>query len=58
VGSDIALANAVAHVILDRGLENHDFIAGATAGFDAYAITSRAITLERARRFTGVARPR
>ena len=30
VGSDISLANAVAHVILDRGLENRTFIERAT----------------------------
>jgi predicted molibdopterin-dependent oxidoreductase YjgC len=36
VGTDVALANGVAHVILARGLENRAFIARATTGFDAY----------------------
>lgn len=36
VGSDIALANGLAHVILRDGLENRAFIQRATAGFEAY----------------------
>ena len=32
VGSDIALANAVGHVILEEGLENRTFIDNATVG--------------------------
>ncbi len=36
VGSDIALANGLAHVILREGLENRAFIQRATAGFEAY----------------------
>jgi len=36
VGSDIALANGMAHVILREGLEDRAFIANATSGFDAY----------------------
>jgi formate dehydrogenase major subunit len=36
VGTDIALANAIAHVILRDGLENRAFIARATTGFEAY----------------------
>jgi predicted molibdopterin-dependent oxidoreductase YjgC len=36
VGTDIALANAVGHTILDERLQNDAFIARATSGFDAY----------------------
>jgi len=36
VGSDIALANGMAHVILREGLENRAFVARATVGFEAY----------------------
>jgi formate dehydrogenase major subunit len=36
VGSDIALANGIAHVILREGLENRKFIANATSGFEAF----------------------
>ncbi len=56
VGSDIALANAVARVILDRGLENRAFIERATSGFDAFRATALRYTLERAERETGVPR--
>ena len=37
VGSDIALANAMAKVIIDEGLHDREFIERATTGFDAYA---------------------
>src|SRR5262245_719332 len=36
VGSDIALANAVANLIVSRGLANRAFIERATVDFDAY----------------------
>src|SRR6266700_1989538 len=36
VGSDIALANAVAREIIAAGLENREFIERATTGIDAY----------------------
>src|SRR5712691_2364800 len=54
VGSDIALANAVAREILHAGLENRAFIERATTGFDAYAACVEPYTLERAERETGV----
>jgi predicted molibdopterin-dependent oxidoreductase YjgC len=54
VGSDIALANAVARVILEHGLEDRAFIAHATAGFDAFRETVRAYTPERVTRDTGL----
>jgi formate dehydrogenase major subunit len=54
VGSDIALANAMAKVIIDEGLAHTDFIAHATTGFEAYAETVSTYTLERAAEITGV----
>ena len=41
VGSDIALANGIAHVILRDGLENRRFIEHATSGFAAYEARRR-----------------
>jgi formate dehydrogenase major subunit len=55
VGSDIALANGVARVILERGLENRAFIDHATTGFEAYRHHLEGYPLERAARDTGVA---
>jgi predicted molibdopterin-dependent oxidoreductase YjgC len=54
VGSDIALANAVARVILEEGLENREFIDRATAEFEAYAAAVEPYTLDRAEEITGV----
>jgi predicted molibdopterin-dependent oxidoreductase YjgC len=54
VGSDIALANAVGREILAAGLENRDFIARATSGFDEYRAAVEPYTLEYAERTTGV----
>jgi formate dehydrogenase major subunit len=54
VGSDIALANAVAREILAAGLENRAFIERATTGFDDYARTVEPYTLEEGERLTGV----
>jgi predicted molibdopterin-dependent oxidoreductase YjgC len=36
VGADIALANAMGHVIIEEGLQHHWFIEHATSGFAAY----------------------
>jgi predicted molibdopterin-dependent oxidoreductase YjgC len=55
VGSDIALANGVAHEILRDGLENREFIERATSGFEAYR--EHVLThypLERVAKDTGV----
>ena len=41
VGTDIALANAVAREILAAGLENRDFVENATSGFKNSASTCR-----------------
>jgi formate dehydrogenase major subunit len=54
VGSDIALANAVAREILAAGLENRSFIEHATSGFAAFRDNVEPWTLERAEAVTGV----
>jgi formate dehydrogenase major subunit len=54
VGSDVALANAVAREIIHAGLANREFIDRATSGFDDYAATVESYTLEYAERETGV----
>jgi predicted molibdopterin-dependent oxidoreductase YjgC len=54
VGSDIALANAMAHEIIAAGLANDEFIARAASGFDAYRAAVEPYTLEYAERETGV----
>ena len=54
VGSDIALANAMAREIIAAGLANHWFIEHATSGFEAYRDCVEKYTLERAERETGV----
>ena len=55
VGSDVALANGVAHAILAAGLENRAFIDRATTGFDAYrAHVLAEYPLERVAAITGV----
>ena len=54
VGSDIALANGVAHEIIDAGLENKKFIANATTGFEDFAAHVEPWTLERTSEITGV----
>ncbi len=54
VGSDIALANAMAREILATGLENRVFIERATSGFDAYREGVQKYTLAYAEKETGV----
>jgi formate dehydrogenase major subunit len=54
VGSDVSLANGVAHVILEEGLENRAFIERATTGFDDYARQVSEYPLDRVERETGV----
>lgn len=54
VGSDIALANAIGREILAAGMENSEFIARATTGFDAYRRSVQSYTLEYAEKTTGV----
>jgi formate dehydrogenase major subunit len=54
VGSDIALANAMAREIIHAGLANQTFIQRATSGFDQYAACVERYTLEVGERETGV----
>jgi len=54
VGTDIALANAMGHVILKEGLENRAFIERATTGLTAYRASVESWTPERAERECGV----
>ena len=54
VGSDIALANAVAREIIAAGLENREFIDHATTGFEAFRQNVEPYTLAYAERETGV----
>jgi formate dehydrogenase major subunit len=54
VGSDIALANAMAKVIIDRNLQHREFIERATTGFDQYRQTVSTYNLERASSITGI----
>ena len=54
VGSDIALANAMAREIIHAGLANDEFIGRATSGFEAYREAVEPYTLEYAQRETGV----
>ena len=54
VGTDIALANAMAREIIHAGLANEAFIRHATTGFDQYRAAVEPYTLEHAERITGV----
>jgi predicted molibdopterin-dependent oxidoreductase YjgC len=54
VGSDIALANAVAREIIANGLQHREFIERATVDFDAYKAKVESYTLDYAEHETGV----
>jgi formate dehydrogenase major subunit len=54
VGTDIALANAMAREIIHGGLANDAFIRRATTGFEDYRACVEPYTLEMAERVTGV----
>lgn len=54
VGSDIALANAMAHVILSEKLEHREFIARATTAFAEFRDSVARYTPELAAQVTGV----
>jgi formate dehydrogenase major subunit len=54
VGSDIALANAMAREIIAAGLHHEAFIANATAGFDAFKASVEPYTLAWAEPITGI----
>jgi len=53
-GTDVALLNGLAHVILREGLADRDFIAQRTIGFDALARTATAYSPEVVAAITGV----
>jgi len=53
-GTDVALINAMMHVILSEGLEDDDFIRERTEGIEALRETVAAYTPEAAARITGV----
>jgi formate dehydrogenase major subunit len=54
VGSDIALSNAMARVMIHEGLVHEHFVAHATTGFDAYRTSVEPWTLDKAEQVTGV----
>ncbi len=54
VGSDIALANAMAREIIAAGLQHREFIERATTDFEAFKAHVEPYTLEYAQRETGV----
>jgi formate dehydrogenase major subunit/formate dehydrogenase alpha subunit len=54
-GSDIALLNGIANVILAEGLQNDAFIAEKTEGFAAWKESVREFTPERVQELTGIA---
>ena len=54
VGSDIALANAMARVIIHEGLANGEFIRRATTDFEKFRACVEKYTLDVAERETGV----
>jgi formate dehydrogenase major subunit len=54
IGSDVALANAMAREIIHAGLANQAFIERATTGFEEYRRCVEQYTLEVAERETGV----
>ena len=54
VGADIALANAIGHVILDEGLQHREFIEHATEDAAAYGEKVASYTPEYAERVSGV----
>jgi formate dehydrogenase alpha subunit len=53
-GTDVALFNAMARVILDEGLAHRDFIRDRTENFEAWRASLAEFTLERAAALTGV----
>jgi formate dehydrogenase (coenzyme F420) alpha subunit len=53
-GTDVALLNGMARVIVDQGLEKRDFIAAKTEGIDAFIALLQNFSLERAAQITGL----
>jgi formate dehydrogenase major subunit len=54
IGSDTALFNAMAHVIIEEGLENRAFVARSTKGFAALRQHLEEYTPQRAAEITGI----
>jgi predicted molibdopterin-dependent oxidoreductase YjgC len=54
VGTDICLANAMGHVIIEEDLYNKEFVGRATEGFEAYKDKVAGYTPEYAEQITGV----
>jgi len=54
IGSDIALSNAMAYVIIDEGLADTAFIEHATSNFETFKASVQDYTPERAEELTGV----
>src|SRR2546422_10699204 len=54
-GTDVALFNAMARVILDDGLANLDFVRNRTEGFEAWRASLDPFTLAHAEGAAGVA---
>ena len=54
VGTDVALANAMAREIIHAGLANEAFIRRATTGYDAFRANVESYTLEYGEQVTGV----
>jgi len=55
-GTDVALLNAIMHVIIEEGLQDKEFIRGRTEGFDELAATVEHYTPEMAEEITGVSK--
>jgi predicted molibdopterin-dependent oxidoreductase YjgC len=53
-GTDVALFNAMAKVLLDEGLVHADFVSRRTEGFESWAASLEPYTLAEAERITGV----
>ncbi len=53
-GTDIALLNSIAHVIVSEGLQNNDFIKEKTEGYDAWKNSLQGYTPKKAAQITGV----
>jgi formate dehydrogenase alpha subunit len=53
-GTDVPLFSAMAHVILEEGLVNSDFISHRTENFEEFAASMKAFTPEYAERISGV----
>jgi formate dehydrogenase major subunit len=53
-GSDVALLNALMHVIVEEGMVDHAFVAARTDGYEAFAQNLRAYSPERMAEVCGV----